>query len=224
MNTKTINGKLCVSRDVVYSDFTKPVSKDVVYSWDDKDQEHREFSKEIPTSRVEALENMYSDDEARDTEYSANLNNRLIMLKRPLYIQLVYLYKDHMRMYKSKKNLKPLEVDILMEDFRYELHRIMAKAKDLVIDGGGNLDTILRLTSFNGGPDLQKASRSLTVLFKRIEQAYTTFGYIPREYQQRLNDNLSVLISHFVLDVYGPELERRKSEMSALQTPNAKVV
>lgn len=217
MNTKLINGRNCVSRDVVYSDFSKPTPKDVVYSWDDN-----EVKQETKlSSRAESLESMYS--ESRDTEYSASLSMRLIMLKRPLYIQLVYLHKDHARVYRGKNNLKPLDIEILMEDFRYELHRIMAKAKDMVIEGGGNLDTILRLSSFNGGPELQKASRSLTVLFKRIEQAYTTFGYIPREYQQKLNDNLSVLISHFVLDIYGPELEKRKTEVSVFSRSDAKV-
>lgn len=210
MNTKTIDGKVCVSREVVYSAFSTPQAKDLVYSWNDEDEK---IVTPLKSDRSDLLESMYS--EAVDTEYSGNLNMRLIMLKRPLYMQLVNLYKDHARLYRGKKqSLKREDIDILLDDFRYELHRIMAKAKDIVINDGGNLATTLRLSSFNGGPELTKAARSLTILFKRIEQAYTTFGYIPKDYQQKMNDNLSVLISHFVLDVYGPELERRKMETS----------
>jgi hypothetical protein len=93
----------------------------------------------------------------------------------------------------------------------------------MVVNEGGNLDNILRLTSFKAGIELTRAAKSLTVLFKRIETAYTTFGYIPREYQTKMNDALSVLISHFVLDVYGPELERRKTETSAFAKSDSNV-
>jgi hypothetical protein len=217
MESKVIDGKLCQSRDVVYSSFIPAEQedsevKDVVYSWDDKN--------ELTVGSSEDTE--YS--EVKDTEYSGGLPTRLIMLKRPLHTQLIELHRDHSRMYKSRSsNLKREDVDILLDDFRYELHRIVAKAKDMVINEGGNLDNILRLTSFKAGIELTRAAKSLTVLFKRIETAYTTFGYIPREYQTKMNDALSVLISHFVLDVYGPELERRKTETSAFAKSDSNV-
>jgi hypothetical protein len=217
MESKVIDGKLCQSRDVVYSSFIPAEQeesevKDVVYSWDDKN--------ELTVGSSEDTE--YS--EVKDTEYSGGLPTRLIMLKRPLHTQLIELHRDHSRMYKSRSsNLKREDIDILLDDFRYELHRIVAKAKDMVVNEGGNLDNILRLTSFKAGIELTRAAKSLTVLFKRIETAYTTFGYIPREYQTKMNDALSVLISHFVLDVYGPELERRKTETSAFAKSDSNV-
>lgn len=216
MTNKVIDGKVCVSRDVVYSDLgtgapkvNESESKDVVYSWD-------ENGAQIETVNTAGEDRVFSFlEEAVDTEYSGGLNTRLIMLKRPLHIQLIDLHRDHARLYKTKGNrLKREEVDILLDDFRYELHRIVAKAKDIVVQDGGNVDNLLRLSSFNGGMELTKAARSLTVLFKRIETAYTTFGYIPKDYQTKMNDALSVLISHFIMDVYGPELERRKTETS----------
>lgn len=219
MNNKVIDGKVCVSRDVVYSSFANQEAevteeiKDVVYSWDDKGD---------LIQSTEYKETEYS--EAKDTEYSGGLPTRLIMLKRPLHIQLIELHRDHSRMYKSRgAKLNREDIDILLDDFRYELHRIVAKAKDLVVNEGGNLDNILRLTSFKAGIELTRAAKSLTVLFKRIETAYTTFGYIPRDYQTKMNDALSVLISHFVLDVYGPELERRKTETSVFAKSNSNV-
>ena len=217
MESKVIDGKLCQSRDVVYSSFIPTEQegseiKDVVYSWDDKN--------ELTVGSSEEKE--YS--EVKDTEYSGGLPTRLIMLKRPLHTQLIELHRDHSRMYKSRSsNLKREDIDILLDDFRYELHRIVAKAKDMVVNEGGNLDNILRLTSFKAGIELTRAAKSLTVLFKRIETAYTTFGYIPRDYQTKMNDALSVLISHFVLDVYGPELERRKTETSAFAKSDSNV-
>lgn len=217
MESKVIDGKLCQSRDVVYSSFIPTEQeesevKDVVYSWDDKN--------ELTVGSSEDTE--YS--EIKDTEYSGGLPTRLIMLKRPLHTQLIELHRDHSRMYKSRSsNLKREDIDILLDDFRYELHRIVAKAKDMVVNEGGNLDNILRLTSFKAGIELTRAAKSLTVLFKRIETAYTTFGYIPRDYQTKMNDALSVLISHFVLDVYGPELERRKTETSAFAKSDSNV-
>lgn len=217
MESKVIDGKLCQSRDVVYSSFIPTEQeesevKDVVYSWDDKN--------ELTVGSSEDTE--YS--EVKDTEYSGGLPTRLIMLKRPLHTQLIELHRDHSRMYKSRSsNLKREDIDILLDDFRYELHRIVAKAKDMVVNEGGNLDNILRLTSFKAGIELTRAAKSLTVLFKRIETAYTTFGYIPRDYQTKMNDALSVLISHFVLDVYGPELERRKTETSAFAKSDSNV-
>lgn len=219
MNNKVIDGKMCVSRDVVYSASVAPAenleNKDVVYSWDENDQ---------VIVATEVKDTDYSDPELRDTQYSSGLSTRLIMLKRPLAIQLIELYKDHQRMYKSKgSKLKQDEIDILLDDFRYELHRIVAKAKDSVVNEGGNLDTLLRLSSFQGGIELTRAAKSLTVLFKRIETAYTTFGYIPRDYQTKLNDALSVLISHFIMDIYGPELERRKQETSVFAKSSSNV-
>jgi hypothetical protein len=219
MNNKVIDGKMCVSRDVVYSSSVAPAenleNKDVVYSWDENDQV-------VLSTGVKDTD--YADPELRDTQYSSGLSTRLIMLKRPLAIQLIELYKDHQRMYKSKgSKLKQDEIDILLDDFRYELHRIVAKAKDSVVNEGGNLDTLLRLSSFQGGIELTRAAKSLTVLFKRIETAYTTFGYIPRDYQTKLNDALSVLISHFIMDIYGPELERRKQETSVFAKSSSNV-
>jgi hypothetical protein len=219
MNNKVIDGKMCVSRDVVYSSSVAPAenleNKDVVYSWDENDQ---------VVLATEVKDTDYADPELRDTQYSSGLSTRLIMLKRPLAIQLIELYKDHQRMYKSKgSKLKQDEIDILLDDFRYELHRIVAKAKDSVVNEGGNLDTLLRLSSFQGGIELTRAAKSLTVLFKRIETAYTTFGYIPRDYQTKLNDALSVLISHFIMDIYGPELERRKQETSVFAKSSSNV-
>lgn len=207
--SKIIDGVQCVSRDVVYSsegngmlNTVDAEPKDVVYSWNDENQEveDKEFS------------------ELKDTEYAGLLNSRLAMLKMPLHVQLRDLYNDHSRMYKAKGGkLKQVEIDILMDDYRYELHRIIAKAKDNVISAGSNLDSLLRLSSFGGGVELNRASKSLTVLFKRIETAYSSFGYVPKEYQTKMNEALSVLISHFILDIYGPELERKKTATNVFE-------
>lgn len=203
MKTKIIDGKECKLRDVVYSNSLEDqlYGEDVVYSWEDSIDESEE--------KVFSFE-----DGAVDSTYSA-LNSRLVMLKRPLHMQLQELYREHSRMYRTRgKSMKPEEIDLLMDDFRYELHRIIAKAKDQVTENGGNLDMILRLSTFKGGAELSRASKSLTMLFKRIEKAFTTYGYIPREFQSKLNDGLGVLLSHFVMDVYGAELEKRKAEKS----------
>lgn len=212
MDRKYIDGVECLSRDVVYSSSEKgvldnagEVSKDIVYSWNEDPSLDKEFS------------------ELRDTEYAGLLSSRLTMLKMPLHVQLRDLYNDHSRLYKAKGGkLKKEEVDILIDDYRYELHRIIAKGKDLVINTGGNLDSILRLSSFGGGVDLNRASKSLTVLFKRIETAYSSFGYVPKEYQTKMNEALSVLISHFILDIYGPELERNKTATNVFENSGAK--
>lgn len=210
---KLIDGVECVSRDVVYSSNENGVLntisneneiKDVVYSWSD----------ETPSTEDKEFSGL----EAEDREYAGLLSSRLTMLRMPLYVQLRDLYNDHSRMYKSKAGkLKKEDIDILIDDYRYELHRIIAKGKDLVINSGGNLDSLLRLTSFGGGVELNRASKSLTVLFKRIETAYTSFGYVPKEYQTKMNDALSVLISHFILDIYGPELERKKTATNVFE-------
>lgn len=213
--SKIIDGVECVSRDVVYSSdgngvlntiATEKENKDVVYSWSEE------------TSNTKDTE--YA--ELKDTEYAGLLSSRLTMLRMPLYVQLRDLYNDHSRMYKSKGGkLKKEDIDILLDDYRYELHRIIAKGKDLVINTGGNLDSILRLTSFGGGVELNRASKSLTVLFKRIETAYSSFGYVPKEYQTKMNEALSILISHFMLDIYGPELERRKTATNVFEGSGA---
>jgi hypothetical protein len=188
------------------------------YSSDNEDKLDKSFS----DLTDEELDNLYSDEDAsteeKDTEYAAGmLNTRLVTLRRPLHIQLKDLYREHTRFYRSKaKSLKPKDMDFLIEDFRYELHRVIAKAKDIVIRDGGNMDTILKVSSLGGGSDLQQTLRKLTILFKRVEQAYEKFGFIPRTYQTKMNDSLSILISHFILDVYGPELEKRKLESSEL--------
>lgn len=212
---KIIDGVECVSRDVVYSSNGKGIlntiateneNKDVVYSWSEETEgtTDKEFS------------------ELKDTEYAGLLSSRLTMLRMPLYVQLRDLYNDHSRMYKSKGGkLKKEDIDILLDDYRYELHRIIAKGKDLVINTGGNLDSILRLTSFGGGVELNRASKSLTVLFKRIETAYSSFGYVHKEYQTKMNEALSILISHFMLDIYGPELERRKTATNVFEGSGA---
>lgn len=200
--------------------------KDRTYSWMadnnpytyDSDNVDKTFS-ELEDKELESL---YSEETSelkeKDTEYAAGmLNTRLITLRRPLHIQLKDLYREHTRFYRSKaKSLKPKDMDLLIEDFRYELHRVIAKAKDIVIRDGGNMDTILKVSSLGGGSDLQQTLRKLTILFKRVEQAYEKFGFIPRTYQTKMNDSLSILISHFILDVYGPELEKRKLESSEL--------
>lgn len=242
MITKLIDGTECVQRDVVYSDFGaatetekrvatiksseeyKSADKrselflDRTYSWTKEDNPYiyddvdRQFSDiedtKLPTELEEGSE---------DREYSAILSTRLITLRRPLHIQLREINRDHARFYRSKgKQLKMTDMDLLIDDFRYELHRIIAKAKDLVIKDGGNMDTILKVSSLGGGSELQATLRKLTILFKRVEQAYEKFGFIPRTYQTKMNDALSILISHFILDVYGPELEKRKLESSEL--------
>lgn len=193
--------------------------KDVNYSWDkdtnpfDYSETDRNFSDSYENEGLFLADQNEEIEEVKDTEYSAGtLPTRLIILKRPLHIQLKDLYREHARFYKSKsKNLKEKELDLLMSDFRFELHRIIALGKDLVVDGGGNMDTILKASSIGGGPQLSTALRQLTILFKRIEVAYEKYGFIPRNYQTKLNDALSILVSHFVLDVYGPEIERRKT-------------
>ena len=250
MRTKIIDGKECQEREVVYSDFgaetksekiiassksegkfkteegRKSLLQDVTYSWDSNDNPYeyatdKEFSDEYENEGVLIQDKL----EEKDTVYAAGtLPTRLVILKRPIHIQLKDLYREHARFYKSKgRNLKPADLDLLMNDFRYELHRIIALGKDKVIESGGNMDTILKASSIGGGPQMTTALRQLTILFKRIEVAYNKYGFIPRNYQTKLNDALSVLISHFVLDVYGPELERRKtatnesSQMSQLK-------
>ena len=244
MKTKIINGVLCQERDVVYSDFgaqsetdkkltslksseefksdhaRKELFKDRLYSWNRDDNPYTygsdSMDKEFSNLLNRDLEELESPE---DKEYSTagTLNMRLVTLRRPLHIQLKDLYREHVRFYRSKKNLKPEDADLLIEDFRYELHRIIAKAKDLVVNGNGNMDTILKITAIGGGTaELQSTLRQLTILFKRVEQAYVKFGYIPRPYMTKMNDSLSVLISHFIMDVYGPELERRKLESSEL--------
>lgn len=241
MRTKIIDGKQCQEREVVYSDFgavTKSekmiaasksqgefkteqgrlnLLKDVNYSWD-KESNPFDYS-ETDKNFSDTFENEGFINEPelnsieKDTVYSAGtLPTRLIILKRPLHIQLKDLYREHARFYKSKgKNMKESELDLLMSDFRFELHRIIALGKDVVTDKGGNMDTILKASSIGGGPQLSTALRQLTILFKRIEVAYNKYGFIPRNYQTKLNDALSILVSHFVLDVYGPEIERRKA-------------
>lgn len=249
MKTKIIDGKECILRDVIYSDFgaetetekkvalirssetfrsqeaRKNLFKDVNYSWSGNDYEY-----ETDVKISEGKESSYSTEEPgegfeeRDTEYSGgNLTMRLVVLKRPLHMQLKYLHRDHMRFYKSRvASLKPAEIDLLIEDFRYELHRIIAKAKDMIVSpgGSGNMDTLLKVGSIGGGPELQKTLRGLTILFKRVQQAFDQYGSIPRMYQIKLNDSLSILISHFILDVYGDELEKRKVRESELSKDN----
>lgn len=254
MTKKIIDGKECVLRDVVYSDFgavsetDKKVTnikssdefkskedrinflKEVNYSWEDNNPyEYAEDSldKFYSEFKDEEMDSLYSDefeDEPKDTEYSSgSLNTRLIILKRPLHIQLKDLYREHTRFYRSKsKTLKPKEADLLIEDFRYEMHRIIAKAKDIVIKDGGNMDTVLKVSSLGGGSELQQTLRKLTILFKRVEKAYEKFGFIPRTYQTKMNDSLSILVSHFILDVYGPELEKRKLESSELSNTTSR--
>jgi len=239
MRTKIIDGTECQEREVVYSDFgaeTKSekmiaasksqgefktekgrsnLLKDVNYSWDKENNPFDYAETDKTFSDLIENEGFVNDPELqeKDTEYSAGtLPTRLIILKRPLHIQLKDLYREHARFYKSKsKNLKESELDLLMSDFRFELHRIIALGKDVVVDKGGNMDTILKASSIGGGPQLSTALRQLTILFKRIEVAYEKYGFIPRNYQTKLNDALSILVSHFVLDVYGPEIERRKT-------------
>jgi len=205
--------------------------KDRTYSWTTEDNPYTYNSDETEdivdkaysSLSDEELDQLYSD-EAVDTEYSTGtLNTRLVILRRPLHIQLKDLYREHTRFYRSKgKNLKPTDMDLLIEDFRYELHRVIAKAKDLVIKDGGNMDTILKVSSLGGGSELQTTLRKLTILFKRVEKAYEKFGFIPRTYQTKMNESLSILISHFILDVYGPELEKRKLESSEVANQSVK--
>lgn len=184
-----------------------------------------------PSLELEAVieETLYSDFntdedlEERDSTYSAMVNTRLTFLKKPLNMQLKEIHRDHTRFYRSRgSKLKPSELDLMMEDYRYELHRIIALAKNRVVSSGGNLDTILRLSNFsNGDTKLVKASTSLTLLFKRIEDTYNKFGYIPRDLQTKLESALSILISHFVLDVYGEEIEKRNSTLSEMANVNS---
>lgn len=159
------------------------------------------------------------DEEGEDREYSTGqLPTRLISLRRPVAMQLRDLYREHSRVYKSKqKTMKSSDVDLIMNDFRYELHRIIALAKDELAKKGGNMDTILRVSSIGGGAEVKRALMRLTLLFKRIEKAYETYGFIPRNLQVKLNDELSILISHFVLDIYGPEIEKRKRESQEVE-------
>lgn len=214
-------------------DSRQGVFKDRLYSWDREDNPYsygsdlgiqvdadtgldKEFADLLNNDLNQLVDNS---DSAEDREYSGGtLNMRLVTLRRPLHIQLKDLYREHTRFYRSKKNLKPKDADFLIEDFRYELHRIIAKAKDQVVEKGGNMDTILKISAVGtqGGGELQQTLRKLTILFKRVEQAYIKFGYIPRPYQTQMNDSLSVLISHFILDVYGPELEKRKLESAEI--------
>lgn len=218
---KIIDGVECVSRDVVYSSDGKGVlntlaseseNKEISYSWT-----------EDGTQVVESnTEDKQFSEVAEDREYAGLLSSRLTMLRMPLYVQLRDLYNDHSRMYRSKgSKMKKEDIDILLDDYRYELHRIIAKAKDLVISSGGNLDSLLRLSSFGGGVELNRAAKSLTVLFKRIETAYSSFGYVPKEYQTKMNEALSILISHFILDIYGPELERKKTATNVFENSGA---
>lgn len=246
MKTKIIDGKSCTLRDVVYSDFgaetetdkkvailksseefrgkgaREELFKDRVYSWTNEENPYDYYEGSEDDMNLDRLFSDLEDDmeaELQDKEYAApgQLNMRLVVLKRPLHIQLKDLYREHNRFYKAQKNLKPKEVDLLIEDFRFELHRIIAKAKDIVVEDGGNMDTILKISSItSGGDKLQKSLRKLTIVFKRVEQAYKKFGYIPRPYQTTMNDELSIVISNFIMDVYGPELERRKLESSEL--------
>jgi hypothetical protein len=249
MKKKIIDGKECVERDVVYSDFgaatetEKKVAeikssqeyksgesradlfKDRTYSWTKEENPYSYGSEDTVDKSYSSIEDseldsLYegSEDLSEDREYAAGmLNTRLITLRRPLHIQLKDLYREHTRFYRSKANsLKPTDITLLIEDFRYELHRVIAKAKDKVIEGGGNMDTILKVSALGGGSELQQTLRKLTILFKRVEQAYEKFGFIPRTYQTKMNESLSILVSHFILDIYGPELEKRKLESSEL--------
>lgn len=250
MIKKIIDGKECIQRDVVYSDFgaisdtekkitylksegiyktdlgRKSAFDDRVYSW------ASDSIYEYDSDRLEGTDETYSLESDRiysildstdptlvekDTMYAGMLSTRLMTLRRPLAMQLKELYMDHTRMYRTKKqSLKPADLDLLIEDFRFELHRIIAKAKDMVIKDGGNMESILKVGSLGAGPNLQNTLRKLTVLFKRIEDSYNQFGYIPRNFQTQMNDALSVLVSHFILDVYGSELEKRKLETTSL--------
>lgn len=202
--------------------------KDRLYSWNKENNPYDYFQESEEDKNLDKafsdldtnqdVEN-YGNLSLEDKEYAApgQLNMRLVTLRRPLHIQLKDLYREHSRFYRAQKNLKPKDVDLLIEDFRFELHRIIAKAKDQVVEEGGNMDTILKPMSItSGGDKLQKSLRGLTIIFKRVEQAYQKFGYIPRPYQTKMNDELSVVISNFIMDVYGPELERRKLESSEL--------
>lgn len=181
-------------------------------------------SDEVTSVAIEDVEDtQYSaEDEPVDSMYSANVNTRLVFLKKPLALQLKELHRDHSRFYRSRgRKMKPSEIDLMMEDYRFELHRIIALAKNQVVETGGNVGTILRLSAFSAsapegasGGDLLRSSNSLTILFKRIEDAYTKFNYIPQDMQIKLEKALSTLVSHFTLDVYGEELERRKSSLT----------
>ena len=106
--------------------------------------------------------------------------------------------------------------NILIDEFRYELHRIIAKAKDQLVKDGGNMDTILKVSAVGGGQELQNSLRKLTVVFKRVERAHEQHGFIPKNLYTIMNEELSILISHFILDVYGPELEKRKLESAGI--------
>lgn len=195
--------------------------EDVQYSWD-KDTFDYEFESDRNFSYDEENEGVDYEDEELDRAYSVQkdtvystgqLPTRLITLRRPLNIQLKDLYREHARVYKSKgKNMKRSDIDLIMEDFRYELLRIVAKAKDRLNESGGNMDTILKVSTVGGGQEVKRALMQMTILFKRIEKAYETYGFIPRNFQVKLNDSLSLLVNHFVIDVYGPELEKRKME------------
>jgi hypothetical protein len=217
---KTEEGRAEVFQDRSYS-WTKD-SNPYIYEGEE-DEVDRAYSER----EDDELDSLYADNkgsesesglESEDRTYSAgSLNMRMIFIKRPLHVQLRDLYREHTRFYKAKANkLKPNEMDLLIQDFRFELHRIIALAKEKVTEQGGNMDTVLKVTSLGGGPDLTKTLRKLTILFKRVEQAYEKFGYIPKTFQVRLNDSLSILVSHFILDVYGEELEKRKLGDSGL--------
>lgn len=241
MITKIINGVECVQRDVVYTDFgavtktekmividksegkyktpegRKSILTDVQYSWD-KDSLDYEFESDRTFSEEQDSDTSYIDSstyqEEEDREYSTGmLPSRLISLRRPIHMQLRDLYREHARVYRSKqKTMKSSDVELIMNDFRYELHRIIALAKDELAKNGGNMDTILKVSSIGGGIEVKRALMKLTILFKRIEKAFETYGFLPRNLQIKLNDELSILISHFVLDIYGPEIEKRKRE------------
>lgn len=238
MITKNINGVKCQLRDAVFSDFgavtiTEKTLKNVLssekfkddqerrkflenrtYSWSNKTYgdinilgEDRNFSSGLEYN----LDNAVLEDR---TYSSILLSSRLIYLRRPLYLQLKELYRAHKMFYKQKKNsLKEKDLDLLIDDFRYELHKIIAKSKEEVIKNKKTLDTILRMNSLLVGESnksVQTTLRKLTMTFKRSQKYFDTYNFIPKTQQIRLNEALNILVSHFILDVYGEALNKKK--------------
>lgn len=198
--------------------------KDVEYSWDNNPYEYdsdlfvedKNFSSGSDSLIGDtAYASTTGTEEAIDTEYAmGTLPRRLIFLKKPLYFQLKELYREHSRVMKSKgKKFTEVESDLMMNDFRFEILRIISAAKNEIVHKGGNMDTILKISSIKTqSKEVHKANRDLTILFKRIEKSYERFGFIPRNYQVKLSNNLDIFVNNLVMDVYGELLERRRTE------------